>query len=184
MCLWLEKYIFKFIYNETITKARAWPSSSIYYNWFTGIDVWNVHWWRGPSSRNYSLFIYKNYKNLFFQQKTHSFIVSFNLILMMILGSKIIKRYLKNLAWLEHSTFKPQIATASSFSRYYLLLLTRYNGQPGGLSSEFGQKMYFPIVFKNVLYVMKNHYQLWFLFCRNVSLSVFWFEGKWEAREN
>ena len=55
--------IINFIYNEIIV-SRALPSSSVYYNWFTGIYSYEsivIDWWRG--SRNYSLVINKIYNS-------------------------------------------------------------------------------------------------------------------------
>ena len=66
--------IINFIYNETIV-SRTLPSSSVDYNWFTGINVWEknpcvdscesivIDWWREQSPRNYSLFINKIYNS-------------------------------------------------------------------------------------------------------------------------
>ena len=66
VCLLLEKYIFKFIYNETIVSSPL-PPSSVYNN--SLIDST-----RGETPPNYS-FVINKFKNLFSRQNT--FIASF-----------------------------------------------------------------------------------------------------------
>ena len=53
--------IINFIYNETLV-SRDLPSLSVDYNWFTGINIWNVRSTK-QRPRNYSLVINKIYNS-------------------------------------------------------------------------------------------------------------------------